>query len=154
MKVILIHNLDKIGNFGEVKEVSDGYARNFLIPKKFAVPFTEENLRYVESLKKNIEFKREREQNYINELKHTLEKTSITVTVSTGKDNKIYGSVTKEDIVEAIQQQIGVKIDKHSIKIDFPIKELGVHSVDIVLHSDKFPEISTVAKTKVWVVGR
>lgn len=154
MKVILIADVDKLGSFGEIKDVADGYARNFLIPKKYAIPFTDDNLKRIENLKKNIELKKQREQDYVNEIKHSLEKTSITVTVNVGKDNKVYGSVTKEDIAEAIQQQIGIKVDKHNIKLDHPIKEIGVHSVDILIRSDKFPEISTVAKTKVWVVGR
>lgn len=154
MKVILVQDVPKLGNFGDIKEVSDGYARNFLIPKKFVIPYNEQNLRYIEHLKKNFDLKLRREQEFINEIKHKLEKTSITVTVNVGKDNKIYGSVTKEDIVDAIEQQLGIKIDKHNIKLDQQIKEVGVFSVDINLVSDKFPSVRTTAHTKIWVVGR
>jgi large subunit ribosomal protein L9 len=154
MKVIFIQNVSNLGNFGDIKEVADGYARNFLIPKKYVLPYNEKNIKYVEQIKKNLEGKYQREQDYITEVKHNLEKSSITVSVNTGKDNKIYGSVTKEDIVEAIEQQIGYKIDKHSIKLDQPIKEIGVFSVDITLSSKMFPEITTVAHTKIWVVGK
>jgi len=154
MKIILIQDVDKLGSFGDIKEVADGYARNFLLPKKLALPYNEQNLKYVENLKKNLELKLKREQEFINDIKHKLEKTSITVTVNLGKDNKVYGSVTKEDIVEAIKQQLGIKIDKHNIKLEQPIKEIGVFNVDINLASDKFPSVKTVAKTKIWVVGR
>ncbi|MCS7227839.1 MAG: 50S ribosomal protein L9 [Endomicrobia bacterium] len=154
MKVVLIQDIPKLGNFGEVKEVADGYARNFLIPKKLVLPYTTQNLKYVENLKKNLELKLKREQEFINDIKHKLEKTSITVTVNLGKDNKMYGSVTKDDIVDAIEQQLGIKIDKHSIKLEQPIKEVGVFSVDIILTSDKFPSVKTIAYTKIWVVGR
>jgi large subunit ribosomal protein L9 len=154
MKVIFIQNIPKLGNFGDIKEVSDGYARNFLIPKKYALSYNERNLKYVEHIKKNLETKYQREQDYINEVKHNLEKSSITISVNTGKDNKIYGSVTKEDIAEAIEQQVGYKIEKHNIKLDQQIKEIGVFSIDIVLSSKIFPEISTVAHTKIWVVGK
>ncbi len=154
MKVIFIQNLPKVGNFGDIKEVADGYARNFLFPKKYALPYNEKNVKYIEQIKKNLEIKYKREQDYITEIKHKLEKSSITISVNVGKDNKIYGSVTKEDIVEAIEQQIGYKIDKHNIKLNHPIKEIGVFSVDIVLSSKIFPEITTVAHTKIWIVGK
>jgi large subunit ribosomal protein L9 len=154
MKVIFIQNVPNLGNFGEIKEVADGYARNFLIPKKYVLPYNEKNFKYVEQIKKNLEIKYTREQDYINEIKHKLEKSSITVLVNVGKNNKIYGSVTKEDIAEAIEQQVGYKISKHNIKLEHPIKEIGVFSVDIILSSKMFPEISTVAHTKIWVVGK
>lgn len=154
MKVILIQNVEKLGNFGDIKEVSDGYARNYLIPKKFVLPFSKENLAYVENLKKDLENRRQKEKDIISDLKHQLEKNTINISVNVGKENKFYGSVTKEDIADAIQKQIGIKIDKHNILIDKPIKEIGVFNVNIKLHSKKFPDITDKAEVKIWVVGR
>ncbi|MCX7957198.1 MAG: 50S ribosomal protein L9 [Endomicrobia bacterium] len=154
MKVILIQNIEKLGQFGEIKNVSDGYARNYLIPRKMAILYNEKNIKYIESLKKDIELKKKREIDFINEIKDKLEKNSITISISVGKDNKVYGSITKEDISKAIEQNLGVKVDKHKIKLDHSIKEVGIFSIDIQLLSEKFPDISTIAKTKIWVVGR
>jgi len=154
MKVILVQDVEKLGKFGEVKDVSDGYARNYLIPKKFVLPYSKENLAYVENLKKDIDIKKQREKDFIVEQKHQLEKNTINISVNVGKDNKFYGSVTKEDIVEAIEQQLGIKVDKHSVILEQPIKELGIFNVLIKLHSSKFPDITETANVKIWVIGR
>ncbi|MEN3014288.1 MAG: 50S ribosomal protein L9 [Endomicrobiia bacterium] len=154
MKVILLQDIKNLGNFGDIKEVSDGYARNFLLPKKMVLIYNEKNLKYIENLKKNLESKRQREIDFINEIKDKLEKNSITITVNVGKDNKVYGAVTKNDIAEAIEQSLGIKIDKHKIKISSPIKEIGIFYVDVYLSSDKFSDITTTARLKIWVVGR
>lgn len=154
MKVILIQNIPNLGKFGDIKDVADGYARNYLIPKKLVLPYNEQNLQRVKELTKNIELKQERERRFVSEIKHKLEKVSITVNANVGKDGKLYGSVTKEDIVNAIEEQLGIKIDKHNINLEQPIKEVGVYNVNITIASKKFPEIKDVAYTKIWVVGR
>ncbi len=154
MKVILIQDIPNLGNFGDIKEVKEGYVKNYLLPNKLVLVYNEQNLKYIENLKKNLEIKKQKEEQFITETKHKLEKNSITVSVNVGKDNKVYGAVTKEDIIEAIEQQVGIKIDKHSIKLDHPIKELGVCNVDIQITSKKFPQITTTAYVKVWVVGK
>lgn len=154
MKVILIQNIEKLGNFGDVKEVSDGYARNYLIPKKFVLPFSKENLSYVENLKKDLENRRQREKDFLTELKHRLEKNTINISVNVGKDNKFYGSITKEDIANSIHQQTGMKIDKHNVLVEKPIKEIGLFNVNIKLQSKKFPDITETAEVKLWVVGK
>ncbi|MEM4368329.1 MAG: 50S ribosomal protein L9 [Candidatus Anstonellales archaeon] len=154
MKVILLRDIKNLGNFGDIKEVSDGYVRNFLLPQKMVLVYNEKNLKYIEELKKNLEVKRKREIDFINEIKEKLEKNSITLTLNVGKDNKVYGTITKEQIVEAIEQNFGIKIDKHKIKLSHPIKEVGVFYVEINLTSEKFSDISEVVKLKLWIVGR
>ncbi len=154
MKVILIQDVPKLGKFGDIKEVADGYARNYLLPNKLVLVYNEQNLRYIENLKKNLEYKKQKEEELINQTKHNLERASITVSVDVGKDNKVYGAVTKEDIVEAIEQQVGIKVDKHNIKLTHPIKEIGVFNVNIQIPSKKFPQISATASVKILVVGK
>lgn len=154
MKVILLRDIKNLGNFGDIKEVSNGYARNFLLPRKMVLVYNEKNLKYVEELKKNLEIKRKRELDYINEIKEKLEKDSLTLTLNVGKDNKVYGAITKEHIADAIEQNLGIKIDKHKIKLPRPIKEVGVFYIEINLTSEKFSDISEVAKLKLWIVGR
>ncbi|MCS7231904.1 MAG: 50S ribosomal protein L9 [Elusimicrobiota bacterium] len=154
MKVILLQEIKNLGSFGDIKEVKDGYARNFLLPKKMALVYNEKNLKYIENLKKNLEIKRQREIDFINEIKDKLEKSSITITVNVGKDNKVYGAVTKERIADAIEQNLGIKIDKHNIKLQHPIKEVGIFYIEVHLSSKKFSDISQTAKLKIWIVGR
>lgn len=154
MKVILIHDIPNLGNFGEIKEVNDGYVRNYLLPNKLVLVYNEQNLKYIENLKKNLEIKKQKEEQLVNDLKHRLEKSSITIKINVGKDNKVYGAITKEDIAEAIEQQVGIKIDKHNIKLNHPIKELGIYNVEVQITSKKIPQITTTALIKVWIIGK
>lgn len=145
MKVILCQDIENLGKYGEIIEVKEGYARNYLLPKKFAFPATAQNLKKVEQ-KKLLEQKlKEKAKNDASQLLEELNKKSITVKVKVGESKKMFGVVTAQDISDELEKQ-GITIDKKDILLEEPIRELGVYNVDVKLH----PEV--VGKIKVWVV--
>lgn len=145
MKVILRQNTEGLGQIGEVVDVKDGYARNFLIPRKLAYVALAGNLKALEEEKKTLSKKREQELAAAETLAAELEKVSVTIPVQVGEEDRIFGSVTTQMISDALKEK-GNEIDKRKIEIDEPIKALGIYSVSIKLH----PSVS--AKIKVWVV--
>ncbi len=147
MKVILRQDVDKLGSAGDVVTVKDGYARNYLIPKQLAYPATPSNLRRFEEEKKRLLMQSEREKRQAEILAKELEKASCTISVAVGEEDKLFGSVTSQDIAEALQEK-GIEIDKRKIQLEEPIKALGIYTVPVKLH----PEVT--ANVKVWVVKK
>ena len=145
MKVILRQNTEGLGQIGEVVDVKDGFARNFLIPRKLAYVALAGNIKALEEEKKTLSKKREQELAAAETLAAELEKVSVTIPVQVGEEDRIFGSVTTQMISDALKEK-GNEIDKRKIEIDEPIKALGIYSVSIKLH----PSVS--AKIKVWVV--
>jgi large subunit ribosomal protein L9 len=145
MKIILTQDFGKLGNKGEIVEVKDGYARNYLIPQGIAKEATPQAIKEIE-LRKKIEQEKQRKQiQKLKKLSEELSKLSLTVTVRTGEEEKLYGAVTNIDIAKALRNE-GYEIDKSAILLEEPIKELGVYQIPIRLHPD------IIAKVKVWVV--
>lgn len=145
MKVILRQNFEALGRVGELVEVKDGYARNFLLPRGIAYSASKGNVRALEEEKKIID-KRGRQQLADAEmLSSELEKISVTIPVQVGEEDKIFGAVTTQMIADALKEK-EYDIDKRKIEIDEPIKSLGIYGVSIKLH----PTVTT--KIKVWVV--
>lgn len=145
MKVILRQNFEALGRVGELVEVKDGYARNFLLPRGIAYSASKGNVRALEEEKKIID-KRGRQQLADAEmLSSELEKISVTIPVQVGEEDKIFGAVTTQMIADALKEK-EYDIDKRKIEIDEPIKSLGIYGVSIKLH----PSVTT--KIKVWVV--
>ena len=145
MKVILRQNFNGLGQIGEVINVKDGYARNYLIPRKLAYPALQGNVRALEEEKKNLEKKRLQELTAAERFAAELEKISVTIPVQVGEEDKIFGSVTNQMIADALKEK-GHEIDRRKIEIEEPIKSLGIYGINIKLH----PSVS--AKIKVWVV--
>jgi len=145
MKLVLRQDYEPLGESGTVVNVKPGFARNFLIPKGLAMPATEKNLKRYENEKKQMFWRQEKEKRQSEELAKTLENVSCTITVQVGEEDKMFGSVTSQNIAEALDSQ-GYKIDKRKIVLEEPIKSLGIYSVPIKLHTD------VEAKVKVWVV--
>jgi len=145
MKVILRENLDNLGEIGEVVEVKDGYARNFLIPRKLAFEANIKNLNQLEAQKKQLERKIEKEKILAERTRDELEKISLTIQMKVGEDGKLFGSVTTQMIADALKEK-GFEIDRKTITIPEPIKALGIYNIEIKLHKD------VVAKIKVWTV--
>jgi large subunit ribosomal protein L9 len=145
MKVLLRQDHEKLGTAGEIINVKAGFARNFLIPKGFALVATKQNIKRYENEKKQMSWRKEKEKRVAEELAKTLENLSCTITVQVGDEDKLFGSVTSQNIAEALEAQ-GHTIDKRKILLEEPIKSLGIYSVPIKLHSD------VEAKVKVWVV--
>lgn len=153
MKIILLKKLNGVGDEYEIKEVKDGYARNYLIPKNLAIPLNERNLKWLEELNKKKQQKIKIETKRTMEIFHSLNDKEITIKVKAGENGKIFGSVTKEKIIEKIAEETKIELDKYNILIDEPLKSLGVHVVPIKLNSEflKDEEIPTI-KIKLKIV--
>lgn len=145
MKVILRDHVDNLGQAGELVDVKPGYARNYLVPKGLALVYNKSNQAIYENEKKMIASRIAREKKGAEELAVKLEAASVTIAVSVGEDDKLFGSVTSQDIANHLAEQ-GLQVDKRRIVLDEPIKALGLYTVDAKLHTE------VIAKIKVWVV--
>lgn len=133
MKVILTQDMDSLGLAGEIVEVARGYARNYLIPKKFGLEATEDNIKRTETQRKNIEIKRIKLKEDAQKIRERLAEVVITIAQKAGEEDKLYGSVTTMDIADELEKQ-GITIDRRKIILDKPLKSLGEFSVPIKLH--------------------
>lgn len=134
MKVILYDDVSKVGVAGEVREVSGGFARNFLIPKKLAFPATPSNLKRWESEKKIRQVKLSHDLEKAQSAAKQIEEFSLTLTVRAGREGHLFGSVTSQMIAAALLEK-GISIDKKNIFLESPIKSLGEFRVSVRLHS-------------------
>jgi len=141
MKIILKQNMEKIGQVGNVVEVSDGFARNFLIPQGKAISFTASNFKQIEYLKKREAEQREGELKEVNKLAVKINNISLEIKVKAGEEGKLFGSVTSKDIVEALLKEHGIELDKKKLNLKESLKKLGVHIVPINLYKDVTPQI-------------
>jgi large subunit ribosomal protein L9 len=144
-EVILMQDVKDLGSEGQVVRVSEGYARNFLIPKKLAAAVTEATRRRLAKLQQQREVERKAGREKALALAAKIEKASCTIPVKVGEGEKIFGSVTSADIVKVLEAQ-GFEIDKHAVQLEAPIKELGVFEVKVKVYAD------VEALIKVWVV--
>jgi large subunit ribosomal protein L9 len=145
MKVILRQNYSQLGSIGDVVEVKNGFARNFLIPRSIAFRATEGNLKALEQEKKQLARKEEKVVQDSEKLAAQLGSVSLTITMKVGEDDKLFGAVTSQMISESLTEK-GFTIDKRIIELEEPIKTLGIFEVPVKLHS------KVSAKVKVWVV--
>ncbi len=145
MKVILRENVENLGKTGDLVKVADGYARNYLIPRKLCFAADEKNLKTMEHYKKILEKKKAKEKLSILDLAKKLEAFSCTIARKVGENEKLFGSVTNTDITETLKKG-GFEIDRHTIRLAEPIRQLGVHTVAVKLSA----EVS--AQLKVWVI--
>lgn len=145
MKIILRKDFEKLGKIGDIVEVKDGYARNYLIPKNIAYQATEGNIRALEEEKKQHEYRAKKEEKNAQRIASKIESISVTIKAKVGEDDKLFGSITTQAIAEGLEAQ-GINIDKRHIELEEPIKALGIYSVPIKLH----PKVT--AKLKVWIV--
>jgi len=133
MKVILLSDVKNVGKKGEIKEVSDGYARNFLLPKGLAVEATEGNLKHLLDEKKQVRNKEERIKKKSAELLNKLSQKMWRIRVKAGSAGKLFGSLTSSHIAEMLSKATGEDIDRRWIKVKKPIKEIGTHEIDVKL---------------------
>ncbi|MFQ5707314.1 MAG: 50S ribosomal protein L9 [bacterium] len=145
MKIILRQDFDKLGKFGETVEVKDGYARNFLIPKKIAFVATPRNLKIFEQEKLKEDIKKNKDKRKAEVLAQKLAGISLTATVATGEEDKVFGAITSQNIAEMLSAK-GFDVDRRKIVLEEPLKALGVFDVPVKLHQE------VDAKVKVWVV--
>lgn len=141
MKIILKRSIEKIGQVGDVVEVSDGFARNFLIPQGKAISFTVGNFKQIEHLKKQETEQREGELKEVKEFAEKINNISLEIKVKAGEEGKLFGSVTSKDIIEALLKEHGIELDKRKINLKESLKKLGVHTVPVNLYKDITPQI-------------
>lgn len=147
MKVILIENVDRLGSIGDVVNVKEGYARNYLIPKNMAKAATAGNMKILESLKKKKAEDDAKKLSEAQALADKISNLSLTIPAQSGDEEKLFGSVSNDAIAEALAAE-GISIDKRSIVIDEPIKKLGVYQVTVKVN----PEVK--ASLRVWIVKK
>jgi len=145
MEVILRYDINKLGRAGEAVKVSDGYARNYLLPKGMAEKASKENLARIEAELKRRKVAEAKEKEDCEAVAAKLAEVSVTIARKAGEDDKLFGSVTNIDIAKALEKE-SIVVDRRKIHVDPPIKELGVFTVDLALH----PEVN--ASLRVWVV--
>ena len=145
MKVILLKDVEQLGQAGEVVQVADGFGRNFLIPQRQARLATDANVAQFKSWHKQNEVAAEREQRAAEALAKELEKDSLTAVVRVGEEDRLFGSVTNQHISDLLKEK-NYDIDRRAIELEEPIRTLGVYNVDVRLH----PQVR--ATVKLWVV--
>jgi len=141
MKVLLTENVSKLGKAGEIVNVADGYAKNYLIPKKLGIPATKEVLLQWESQKAARERRQQIQAAEAKELAKELAKKTFTVAEKAGENGKLFGAVTTQDIADALKDQFDLDIDKKKIVIPEEIKALGDYTVQVKLYQDAVADI-------------
>jgi large subunit ribosomal protein L9 len=136
MRVVLRTDLDNVGKRGDLCEVADGYARNYLLPKGYAIVSTPGVTSQANAMRRARDLRDARDREAAETVARTLVPTVIHVSARAGRDDKLFGSITSADIAEAIGRQAGVELDRRRIHLDEPIKTLGSHEVPVKLHSD------------------
>lgn len=147
MKVIFIKDLKGQGKVGDQKNISDGYAKNYLIPKGYAIEATSANLNDLKGKKESQAYKKEQDIMHAEQLKKSLADLTVTIKTKSGENGKLFGSITSKDISEELKKQHNIEIDKKKIVLSDGIKVTGSFSVDVKL----YPSIS--GKLNVSVVS-
>jgi len=145
LKVILLEDVKKLGKKGDLVDVSDGYARNFLFPRNLAKEATEGSLKQLKQEKDALAKKKQKELEQAKELAKVLSNTTVTLKVKAGEQGKLFGSVTSKDISEALKKQYNIEVDRRKIELQEPIKSLGSYKVDVKLA----PEVDAKLSVKI-----
>ncbi len=145
IELILTETVEGLGAEGDVVRVAEGYARNYLLPRKLAAPVTEATRRRLETRRKAREAQQQKELEQARVQAAAIEQASCTLTAKTGEGGKLFGSITSADIAAALKAQ-GLELDKRQIELPEPLRELGVFNVPVKVH----PEVQ--ATLKVWIV--
>jgi large subunit ribosomal protein L9 len=140
MKVILREDVESLGKAGDVIKVADGYGRNYLIPKRLAVQADVRNLRALEHERRVIDARAKKVRKGAEELGEKLASLSLTIPAKAGEEGKLFGAVTSRDIAEALERA-GVPVDRKSVLLSEPIKQLGDYKVKIKAGTDVVPEV-------------
>ena len=148
IKVILTEKIKGIGKKDEIIEVKDGYANNFLLNKNKAVLATPENINKLQKKNEKIEKNHARDVKEANELKNILAKKEVVLKVKAGENGKVFGSIGAKEIAEAIKEQLNIEIDKKKISSNTRVKDLGLHIVELKLHSEVKGSIKVKVEAK------
>jgi large subunit ribosomal protein L9 len=147
VKVILTQDVPKLGKSGDMKSVADGYATNFLIPQRLAVPAAGGAYRAWQHDIASREEKRKREREEADIAATRIASTTLTMGVKVGEGGKLYGSITAQDIADALGRR-GISVDKHKVDLEQPLKSLGTYKVAIKVYSGMTPEVTVVVEPK------
>jgi large subunit ribosomal protein L9 len=142
MKVILQKTVERLGDPGDVADVADGYARNFLIPRGLAIRAEKGAVRHAESLKRSHEARTKVQKGEYEALAARLIQTPVVVVARAGEEGRLFGSVTAADVAEALTAQAGVAVDRRDVHLAEPIRSLGTHEVTVHLHPEVDPVIT------------
>ena len=142
MKVILQKSVDKLGHPGDIVEVADGYARNYLMPRGLAVKATRGGVKHIDSLKRAHTVRVNAAKADAEQVASRLASTPIRVEAHAGEEGRLFGSVTASDIAEAIERQAGIRVDRHDVHLDEPIRSVGAHEVRVHLFAEVDPIIT------------
>lgn len=148
MKLILTQDVKGQGKKDQIIEVSDGYARNFLIPRGLAKPADAKAVSDAKNREASKAHKIETEKAAAGEIAKKLETVTVTITAQAGADGKLYGSVTTKEIGEGLQKQHGITVDRRKITLDTPIKTFGTYKLDVKLYTDVVGKITVTVKSK------
>ena len=148
MQVILKSDVEKIGQRGDIVDVSRGYVRNFLVPRGLAEVATPSKL---EEARRTMEESEERDRRLAEraeEIAGILNKSVITIEARTGEDERLFGSVTAANIVDAVEKARGIRLDRRRVHLDEPIRALGTHQVPIQIHGDVEASVKVIVVPK------
>jgi large subunit ribosomal protein L9 len=148
MKIILQREVEKLGVPGDVVDVADGYARNYLVPRGMAIPATRGAVKHAGRLRQSHDTRVQKEVGSAESLAATLTETPIRIPARAGEDGRLFGSITIPHLAEALSKAIGIPIDRRQVHLAEPIRSTGTHEVDVSLH----PEVT--AKVTVEVVSQ
>jgi large subunit ribosomal protein L9 len=148
MQVILKQDVEKIGQRGDIVEVSRGYVRNFLVPRGLAEVATPAKMEEARRQMIEAEERDQRMAERASEIAETLNKSVITIEARTGEDERLFGSITAANIASAIEKVRGVHLDRRRIKLDEPIKSLGTHQVPVQVHGDIETSVKVIVVPK------
>lgn len=147
MKVVLLADVKSQGKKGDVITVSDGYANNFLFPRKLAVMADKQVLAEMKGKEDSKRYSAELEKKAAQDIAEKLKAVTVSIKAQGGADGRTYGSVTAKDIAEALEKQHKIKVDRRKISLEFPIRAFGVYILDVKLHTEVSGKI-TVAVTE------
>ncbi|MDO4721581.1 MAG: 50S ribosomal protein L9 [Peptostreptococcaceae bacterium] len=148
MKVIFLKDVKGTAKKGEVKEVSDGYARNFLLPRGVAKEATQSSMNELKQRQAADSHRKEKEEEFARELCEKLKTLSVTLYSKAGEGGRLFGSITSKEIAERLKKEHDIEIDKRKITADEPLKTLGVHLVPVKLHPNVSGEIKVEVRQK------
>ena len=149
MRVVFIEDVEGVALGGEIKEVKNGFARNYLIPKNLAAPATHNNLQRIHKLTKDSAISRTYRLDEMKNLAETLDGTEISIEMRAGSNNRLYGSVTGTMVADALAEETGIEIERRLVQLDDPIREVGTYEVPLRLYSD----VNALIKVIVYATG-
>ena len=136
MKLILRSDVERVGKKGDIIEVADGYARNYLLPKGLALQATDGAVHQASMMRRSRDVKDAREREAGEQIARQLVPAVIRIPARAGTEGRLFGSITAADVVDAVKAQTGIELDRRRLHLDEPIKSLGVHEVPVRLHAD------------------